>query len=437
MQHRRGHRAGFAGWLPAVLLVGCALLLAIGPAFAAPAAGPSAAATMRVQAMATRAFTERRFQSPGSGSDCFSAPFVSYAHSDDYPQMADEWYNASQIWADLALAATDDPRSQCWAFRGPPFLDRLWDSSGPSGGFWPRSDLRGEQVVRVDKYADDNSLTGNVWVEAAARATSRQEREQMLGRARQTADFLIRGGLWDDAFGGGFWWNSRRGEMEEGKPAQTNALAAQFFLRLYKATGDPLYRDWALRTLDWLDQKLYNPSAELYRWTVLYEERSRAEGEVLSDRYFSYDQSILIEANLLAYRLFGGERRYLERAVTLGRKLDPLFWDNAHGGYNLELGVPQVYTVYSAWIVPGLLALYEEDGDPAWLARAVANVEALNATVWDRASGGYYQRHYTCGSRLATNCETGATWAVGPERSGVDQAWMQRAQALLASTLSR
>ena len=423
------------GFVWAAVLVACALVLAIGQAFAAPDAAPSAAATLRVQAMATRAFTERRFQFPGPGTECQVASFVSYAHSEDYPQMADEWYNASQIWADLALGAADEPRASCWAYRGITFLDRLWDSAAPIGGFWPRSDLAGEQVVRVDKYADDNSLTGSVWVEAAARAATPRERELMLWRARQTADFLIRGGLWDDTFGGGFWWNSRRGAMEEGKPAQTSGLAAEFFLRLYYATGDPYYRDWAIRTLDWLDRKLYSPEARLYRWTVHHIPKTDHQGEVLADRYFSYDQSILIEANLLAYWLLGGEPRYLERAMTLGRQLDPLFWDKQRGGYNLELGVPQVYTVYSAWIVPGLLALYEETGDASWLKRATANVEAINATMWDGRKGGYFQRHYACRNPAAPGCEGGAAWAVGPEKSVVDQAWMQRAQALLARAI--
>ena len=43
----------------------------------------------------------------------------------------------------------------------------------------------------------------------------------------------------------------------EGKPAQTNALAALFFARLYGVTGTPAHRDAALATIGWLDAALF------------------------------------------------------------------------------------------------------------------------------------------------------------------------------------
>ena len=89
--------------------------------------------------------------------------------------------------------------------------------------------------------------------------------------AQREADFLQGSGLWDTTFGGGFWWNTGRGDSEEGKPAQTNALASLFFARLYEATGDAGYRDWALRSLLWLDTILYEPSRNLYRWSVAFQ----------------------------------------------------------------------------------------------------------------------------------------------------------------------
>jgi uncharacterized protein YyaL (SSP411 family) len=259
----------------------------------------------------------------------------------------------------------------------------------------------------------------------------------MLGRARATAGYLIHSGLWDDAFGGGFWWNNRRGAVIEGKPAQTNGLAAEFFLRLYSMTGQTEYRDWGVMVLDWLDNRLWDPAAGVYRWSVHYDDLVRQEGEVISHRRFSYDQGILIEANLLAYRHLGRDTRYLERAQTLGRRLAPVFGDPDRGGYNLEAGIPQVYTVYSAWLTPSLLALYELDRDPIWLELASANVNALNSTTWDEANGGYFQRHYACRDWQAPGCNQGAEWAVGPEKSVIDQAWMQRAQALLGRALLR
>jgi hypothetical protein len=417
-----------------------ALLVALIAPLQAGAAEPpfeAVAAVHLARARETRAFTERTFQYLAGGSSCPRAVFVSYARSERESTIADQWYQVSQIWADLALAPPAEPLMRCWAIRGFTFLDRLWDTSQPSGGFFPGADLPGEYFNVEEKYADDNSLAGLVWMEAAQRAPDSLERELMLGRARATADFLMHSGIWDETFGGGFWWNTTLGATVEGKPAQSNGLAAEFFLALYAMTGEPSYREWGLKTLAWLDQKLYDPRMQLYRWNVGFEDRQARQGEVVADRYFNYDQGILVEANLLAYRLLGRDRRYFERAWSLGRRLDPVFWDQALGGYDLEAGIPQVFPAYSAWLTQSLLTLHEQDGDWYWLERAAANVDALNRGAWDEASGGYYHRYYVCRDTFAPGCADGAAQAVDVEKHSVDQAWMQRVQALLASALPR
>src|ERR671932_15892 len=69
---------------------------------------------------------------------------------------------------------------------------------------------------------------------AAERPPDSALQQHYLYAARRTAAFLLQSGLWDDTFGGGFWWNTNRGDTAEGKPAQSNALAAQFFAQLYQ-----------------------------------------------------------------------------------------------------------------------------------------------------------------------------------------------------------
>jgi hypothetical protein len=417
-----------------------ATLVAASLSLAAPAAAqpppPEAVAGVRLaRARETRSFTERALQHLSGGLDCPRAVFVSYRLADTVPEWVDQWYQVSQIWADLALASPNAPLTRCWANRAFTYLDRLWDRESPVGGFYPRADPEGEQVARPDKYADDNSLAGLAWMEAARRAPDPLERELMLGRARATATYLTESGLWDETFGGGFWWNNRRGDSIEGKPAQTNALAAEFFLQLYAMTAEPGYRAWAERTLAWLDAKLWDPGAQLYRWSVAFADLKQRQGEVVANRYFNYDQGIMIEAHLLAYAGLGNDPRHLERAQTIGRRLDPVFWDAQRGGYNLEAGIPQVFAVYSAWLTPSLLQLYQQDHDPYWLERASANIDALNASLWDAGNGGYYARHYVCRDPSPPGCGGSAAWAQDPAKHTVAQAWMQRAQALLAAAL--
>ena len=120
------------------------------------------------------------------------------------------------------------------------------------------------------RYADDNLVAGLALLDTARTTTDSQSVRRYIHAAQREADFLVLqgGGIWDDTFGGGLWWNTGQGDSEEGKPAQTNALAALFFARLYEATGDASYRAWALRSLLWLDTILYDPARHLYRWSV-------------------------------------------------------------------------------------------------------------------------------------------------------------------------
>src|SRR5262249_48617930 len=149
-----------------------------------------------------------------------------------------------------------------------------------------------------------------------------------------------------------------------------------------------------------------------------------------------YDQSIMIEAFLLAQRLPGRGSAYAERARALAERLDPFFWDEALGGYDLEAGIPQVFPAYSAWVNQGLLALYQDSNNRRWLTRAAANVDALNSAAWDRANGGYFHRYYVCRDRIPPGCASGAGRAVDDtEKHLVDQAWLQRTQAQLAMAL--
>ena len=432
---RVSRRAVRRFWLAAAVT---GLLVIHTPPAAAEPPPPAAIAGVRLaRARETRAFTERELQHLSGGTDCPRAVFVSYARSTSEPGISDQWYQASQIWADLALAPREEPLARCWVLRGFTFLDRFWDREDQVGGFYAGADLEGERPNRTTKFVDDNSLAGLVWMEAALRAPQRLERELLLGRARETADFLMFGGLWDETFGGGFWWNTDRGATLEGKPAQSNGLAAQFFLELYGLTGEPAYRDWAGRTLAWLDATLYDPEVRLYRWGAHHADLERREGEVIAERYFNYDQGILIEAHLRAERLLG-ERRHYERARALGERLDPVFWDAQLGGYDLEAGIPQVFPVYSAWVSQSLLRLHERDHNPHWLGRAAATVDALDRAAWDPARGGYYHRYYVCRDPSPPGCADGAAQAVDTtEKHSVDQAWMQRALALLATALAR
>ena len=428
------------------------------PARARPAA--DTAASQRLQdAVRTQLATRAHLRVLGDAASCVEARFVSYRRSDVEPDIADQWYVASQLWADAILlaapaqgirapvaqipsipgraqpgagqvrigqpatgrpaagAGSNDPEARCHLDKGFVLLDRLWDDT--TGGYYPRSNPSGTAVERDVRHTDDNSLAGLALLAAAEVTPDDALRRRYLHAARRQAEFLTESGLWDETFGGGFWWNTSKGDVPEGKPAQSNALAALFFARLHDTTGVETYRAWAIRTLLWLDTILYDPARQLYRWSVHYRDGVPA----ISDRYFNYDQGIAVEAQLAASGLDGDPNR-LARAQGIGRAVQSTFWGQERGGYNLEAGIEQVYTAFAAWVSLGHLALYDADGDARWLELARTNADALAAALGE-PDGGYANRHYRCVDRSAPGCETGQVpWVVDRTRDTAAQAWI-------------
>ena len=359
----------------------------------------------------------------GDATTCAQARYVAYRRSNIERGIVDQWYLVSQLWADSVLLSVPDPGrcadrreavNRCHVDKGYIFLDRLWD--GNTGGYYPRADVTGSNVENFVRYTDDNSLAGLALLATADTMERGPARQQYLHAARREAQFLMTSGLWDDTFGGGFWWNTNHGDTGEGKPAQSNALAALFFARLHRETGDDAYRTWSLRTLGWLDGVLYDSTRHLYRWSVSYADPGTRTGMVVHGRYFNYDQGIAIEAQLESARP-RREAGRLARARDVGRAIHGAFWGQERGGYNLEAGIEQVYTSYAAWTSLGHLALHEVDGDPRWLEWARQNADALEAAVRvvdsarpDRHYHAY--RHYRCVDQYAPGLRE-RTGAVG------------------------
>ena len=407
-----------------------------------PAASEDEAIRWLRDANLTQAATRSGLRVLGDAQTCAQARYVTYRRSGAEPQIVDQWYLASQLWADaVLLAAPDVARVQalgagaadrCHLDKGFIFLDRLWDVG--TGGYYPRSDLTGTFVDRSIRFTDDNSLAGLALLDAAASVGPGPDRQRYLHAARREAEFLFTSGLWDDTFGGGFWWNTNRGNTGEGKPTQSNALAALFFARMHRETGVDPYRIWSLRVLDWLDAVLYDPSRQLYQWSVSYADPATRTGTVVHQRYFNYDQGIAIEAQLEAARFDDAPARRA-RARDVGEAVHPAFWGQEHGGYNLEAGIEQVYTSYAAWTSLGHLALYRVDADPRWLDLARDNAEALMVAL-RRPAGGYAYRHYRCVDTYAPGCESGQVrWVVDYTFDTSAQAWLQHLQAAIGTLL--
>ena len=445
-------RGGISWALVAVLLI-----MSVGPAVpraeaAAPDADEEAGELLRGAQRVQRA-TRDTLRVPGGGNDCDGARFIAYKRSNREPEIVDQWYVVSQLWADAALLSADPSRvkssknrqnsrgqripawdeddARCHVDKGFVFLDRLWDQD--EGGYYPRSNANGSKVTRQSQYADDNALAGLALIAAADAADDDFSRDYYIYAAILEAEYLTESGLWDDTFGGGFWWSTGKGDTDEGKPAQSNALAALFFARLYAVTGNEAYRDQAFATISWLDGRLFDRSRNLYRWSARYARPDERSGnEIRANRYFNYDQGIAIEAQLLIGTMDRNPER-AARARAIGDAVHTAFWNRERGGYNLEAGVEQVYTSYAAWTSFGHLALHAADGHVKWLQMARSNAAALAASTGESDSG-YALRHYRCLDTSAAACvgtSRGRT-VVDRTRDTAAQAWAQHLQTALA-----
>jgi uncharacterized protein YyaL (SSP411 family) len=405
--------------LVALLLLACSTTT--GRDGGAPGPPPSG---FVAEAVALRAYTSARLAHYGGADACATAPFVSYARSNEDASVADAWYVALQVSADADLVRLGAAEYRCAMDKALAYLERLWV---PDGGYAPRAALDATTPSPDEKFADDNALIGLTYLDAAEATLDPATRARYVAAACRVAAY-VRQTYWDDTFGGGLWWSTRQAAAREGKPAQANALAAALFLRLHALTGDPTVRAWADETLAWLDTTLWDDDAGLYRWAVHYADRAAHAGQAVSPYYFNYDQGLLIEAHLLRYQADGQPTAELARAQRIAAALDETFWDARRPGYSLRSGVVWIYPTFAAWLTPPLVALYRVDADARWLEMARRNVEALAATMRDAEDGGYFDYAWDC-TRWTTRRER---WVMSSAKPGGAQAAVQRALAALA-----
>ncbi|MDD7884496.1 glycoside hydrolase family 76 protein [Flavivirga sp. 57AJ16] len=323
-----------------------------------------------------------------------------------------EWYNMSHIYADAEMVRQGDNRYESYMNNTYNWMANMWDYS-PSyiGGYFSAANLDGSNAGG-DKYVDDNSISGVTYLDCYNTTTGTQQ-QQYLNSATAIANFLMTSGIWDYTFNGGFWWNDGAKNVAPNvKPTQTNALAMQLFIRLYGITGQPYYLSWADSIKNWLETEMFDTSDGLFIWQIEPNGVKRYEK-------FTYDNAIMIEAYLNYYQVTG-DNSYLNKAQNLGISLNTLLWDQTAGVYKFNTTDPRVNPAWCGWGSQAMIKLHEGDGNPAWLDYAQDNIDFMNNFNRNTINNGYY--HFT---NLDGSLSDG-------RYESVDQAWMQRIQAMLS-----
>lgn len=343
-------------------------------------------------------------------NNLLTANFSYRANTTSHANNCFEWYNVSQIYADAALIAAGDASAMAYMNKTFQFMEGFWDKADQRGGYFASVNLNGTGAGG-DKFVDDNGLTGMVYLEAYE-VTDGADKAAYLAKARACADWLINSGLWDSTYGGGFWWNTAKPD----KPTQSNGLALQLFAKLYTITGESTYRDWAVQVNNWLRNNMFDSASGLYIWKI-------DGGGAGTKHYekFTYDNAIMLEADIL----FGkatNDASYLAKAQAIGNAMNAVLWNSQYKGYifNTDPTQTRINPAWCGWGTQGMIRLYEQDKDDKWLTYARNNIDALNKAARNADSKAYYYFAGFDGNNRA------------PEIEGVDQAWMQRIQAMMA-----
>lgn len=322
-----------------------------------------------------------------------------------------EWYCVSQIYADEAMVLSGGVSYAAHMNNTYAWMNNMWDGGNPIGGYFAAANVDGSGKGG-GKYVDDNSLSGNVYLDCYA-VTTGVTRTNYLNSAIAIANWLMNSGQWDNTFGGGFWWS----DSKTLKPTQSNGLAMQLFLRLYAITGQTYYRDWANSIRNWLESQMFNSTNGLYVWQIV---TNGTPSGAKSYVEFTYDNAIMIEADLL-YSQITGDSSYLSKAEALATNLNAALWNPTYKAYYFNTSDGRVNPCWCGWASQSLVRLYQADGNMKWLNYAQQNIDYMNSHLRNASTGAYYQFCNMDGSNLQTN-----------GIQGVDQAWMERIQGMIS-----
>ncbi|EDM38953.1 hypothetical protein PBAL39_22810 [Pedobacter sp. BAL39] len=129
----------------------------------------------------------------------------------------------------------------------------------------------------------------------------------------------------------------------------------------------------------------------------------------------------MIEADIL----FGkatNDPSYLKKAQDIGDAMNKILFNAQYKLYifNTDPTQTRVNPAWCGWGTQGMIKLYEQDKNEKWLGFARNNIDGLNKASRNPDSHAYYFFSGFAGNNRSAEIE------------GVDQAWMQRIQAMVA-----
>ena len=128
--------------------------------------------------------------------------------------------------------------------------------------------------------------------------------------------------------------------------------------------------------------------------TSLLERRSRRPKPHLDDKVLTAWNGLMIAAFARAARVLAGQDRFVEDARRAAQFIQGHLWNPANGTllrrYRQGDAGVDGYAEDYAFLIFGLVELFQADGDPRWLEWALALQRRQDELFWDEADGGWF-----------------------------------------------
>jgi predicted alpha-1,6-mannanase (GH76 family) len=277
-----------------------------------------------------------------------------HAHGPQAGLYTDYWWEA-QLWEMVMdrYERSGDPVARS-------MIDDVWS---------------GFQEQYPDFRANDWNDDIGWWAQASTRAYALTGDPQYLSAAQDM--FAHVAAFEDETYGGGIWWkNVDVGDGERNqKNVATNGPAVVTAMRLYAATGDPEYRETAVRLYDWMSLTFDREGKVA--------DHVHGDSEVV-DWDWTYNQGNLAAAALELY-LDGGDEQYLADAT---RAADWAVDHLTSSGTFLREGTGDGGG-FKAVLTRTLRALADEAGQEQYEAVLTTNASQAARQVNAEGIGGY------------------------------------------------
>lgn len=253
-------------------------------------------------------------------------------------------------------------------------LGRYWDPNGDPAAY--DSGVTPPHGHGGDKYYDDNA-----WVALALVQHDRlREVTSSRKRAEELFAFAVTG--WDanpshPSPGGLFWvkQGAGRGLTDHTRHTISNAPNAELGFHLHELTGSSAFdgdaqHAGARNMYDWVNDALDESKATVEPATGLHFDNLQLDGKI-DKRIWSYNQGVMIGANVLQHRL-NGEAQYLARAEAIAHKAMTHF----EGKYSTQ---PEQF---NAILFRNLLLLHEATAQSALKQGIMDVISAYADEAW-------------------------------------------------------